>query len=70
MANTGVFNIDDINFLRDNQQYPSLGQLELIETQVASSVTYLDFVNIKEDKVTLVVKKGEIEILKSNISFK
>ena len=49
MANTGVFNIDDINFLRDNQQYPSLGQLELIETQVASSVTYLDFVNIKED---------------------
>ncbi len=27
-------------------------------------------VNIKEDKVTLVVKKGEIEILKSNISFK
>ena len=49
MANSGVFNIDDINFLRDNQQYPSLGQLELIETQVASSVTYLDFVNIKED---------------------
>ena len=27
-------------------------------------------VNIKEEKVTLVVKKGEIEILKSNISFK
>ena len=27
-------------------------------------------VNIKEDKVTLVLKKGEIEILKNNISFK
>tara|TARA_Y100000816_G_scaffold34455_1_gene21964 strand:+ start:794 stop:1042 length:249 start_codon:yes stop_codon:yes gene_type:complete len=27
-------------------------------------------VNIKEEKVTLVVKKGEIEILKSNISYK
>ena len=27
-------------------------------------------VNIKEENVTLVVKKGEIEILKSNISYK
>ena len=27
-------------------------------------------VNIKEEKVILVVKKGEIEILKSNISYK
>jgi len=26
--------------------------------------------NIKDDRVTLVVKKGEIEILKSNISYK
>ena len=26
--------------------------------------------NIKDERVTLVVKKGEIEILKSNISFK
>jgi len=26
--------------------------------------------NIKDNRVTLVVKKGEIEILKSNISFK
>ena len=49
MANSGVFTIDDINFLKDNQQYPSFGQLELIQTQVASSVTYLDFLNIKED---------------------
>ena len=49
MSNSGVFNIDDINFLRDNQQYPSLGQLELIETQKASSVVALDFTDIKED---------------------
>lgn len=49
MANSGVFNIDDINFLRDNEQYPTLGQLELIQTQVASSVTNLDFPNIKEN---------------------
>jgi len=27
-------------------------------------------VSIKDDKVTLVLKKGEIEILKNNISFK
>ena len=27
-------------------------------------------IDIKEEKVTLVVKKGEIEILKSNISYK
>ena len=38
MSYSGVFNIDDINFLRDNQQYPSLGQLELIQTQTVSSV--------------------------------
>lgn len=49
MANSGVFNIDDINFLKDNQQYPSFGQLELIQTQTASAVTSVDFTNIKED---------------------
>ena len=50
MANSGVFTIDDINFLKDNQQYPSFGQLELIQTQVASgSSLYIDFTNIKEN---------------------
>ena len=48
MANSGVFNIDDINFLRDNQQYPNFGQLELIQTQTASNVNALDFTSIKE----------------------
>ena len=49
MANSGVFNIDDINFLKDNQQYPSLGQLELIQTQDARGVVALDFTDIKQD---------------------
>ena len=50
MANSGVFNIDDINFLRDNQQYPKFGQLELIQTQTArSAVTTVDFTSIKEN---------------------
>ena len=50
MANSGVFSIDDIKFLKDNQQYPSFGQLELIQTQVASgSSLYIDFTNIKEN---------------------
>ena len=48
MANSGVFNIDDINFLRDNQQYPNFGQLELIQTQTASNVNALDFTSIDE----------------------
>ena len=43
MANSGVFNIDDINFLKDNQQYPNFGQLELIQTQTVSSVTAVNF---------------------------
>jgi hypothetical protein len=74
LANSGVFSIDDINFLKDNQQYPSLGQLELIETQVASSVTYLDFVNIKEDiyNVHFVtfndIKWGTADTFKSRLS--
>ena len=49
MANSGVFNIDDINFLRDNQQYPTLGQLELIQTQeYLGAVSTINFTNIKE----------------------
>ena len=43
MANSGVFNIDDINYLKDNQQYPNFGQLELIQTQTVSSVTAVNF---------------------------
>ena len=49
MANSGVFSIDDINFLKDNQQYPSFGQLELIQTQTHSTdVASIDFTSIQE----------------------
>ena len=44
--------------------------LKIGDNVITESGIYGRVVNIKEDKVTLVVKKGEIEILKSNISFK
>ena len=44
--------------------------LTIGDNVITDSGIYGRVVNIKEDKVTLVVKKGEIEILKSNISFK
>ena len=42
--------------------------LKIGDNVITDSGIYGRVVNIKEDKVTLVVKKGEIEILKSNIS--
>lgn len=44
--------------------------LKIGDNVITDSGIYGRVVNIKQDKVTLVVKKGEIEILKSNISFK
>ena len=44
--------------------------LKIGDNVITDSGIYGRVVHIKEDKVTLVVKKGEIEILKSNISFK
>ena len=44
--------------------------LKIGDNVITDSGIYGRVVNIKEDIVTLVVKKGEIEILKSNISFK
>ena len=44
--------------------------LKIGDNVITDSGIYGRVVNIKEDKVTLVVKKGEIEILKSSISFK
>ena len=44
--------------------------LKIGDNVITDSGIYGRVVNIKEDKVILVVKKGEIEILKSNISFK
>ena len=44
--------------------------LRIGDNVITDSGIFGRVVNIKEEKVTLVVKKGEIEILKSNISYK
>lgn len=44
--------------------------LKIGDNIITDSGIFGRVVNIKEEKVTLVVKKGEIEILKSNISYK
>jgi len=44
--------------------------LKIGDNVITDSGIFGRVVNIKEEKVTLVVKKGEIEILKSKISYK
>ena len=44
--------------------------LKIGDNVITDSGIFGRVVNIKEEKVTLVVKKGEIEFLKSNISYK
>ena len=44
--------------------------LKIGDNVITDSGIFGRVVNIREEKVTLVVKKGEIEILKSNISYK
>ena len=44
--------------------------LKIGDNVVTDSGIFGRVTNIKDDRVTLVLKKGEIEILKSNISFK
>ena len=44
--------------------------LKIGDNVITDSGIFGRVVNIKEEEVTLVVKKGEIEILKSNISYK
>ena len=44
--------------------------LKIGDNVITDSGIFGRVVNIKEEKVTLVVKKGEIEILKSNIYYK
>ena len=44
--------------------------LKIGDNVITDSGIFGRVVNIKQEKVTLVVKKGEIEILKSNISYK
>jgi len=44
--------------------------LKIGDNVITDSGIFGRVTNIKDDRVTLVLKKGEIEILKSNISFK
>ena len=46
MSNSGVFDVNDIRYLMDYQQWSGVGTLELIQTQTASNVSYLDFTNL------------------------
>jgi len=49
MSNSGVFDVNDIRYLMDYQQWSGVGTLELIETQSASNSAALDFLILKED---------------------
>ena len=50
MSNSGVFDVNDIRYLMDYQQWTGVGTLELIETQTFSStVSVIDFNTIKQD---------------------
>jgi len=55
---------------RQKKHKEYVDNLKIGDNVISDSGIFGRVVNIKEDKVTLVVKKGEIEILKSNISFK
>ena len=47
-TNKGVFNPAEINDLVANNQWTTFGQLELIQTQTASSDSFIDFTAIQE----------------------
>lgn len=49
MANSGIFSVNDINYLINNQQYPKLGELQHIQTQTFSEVYNLNFMEIQEE---------------------
>jgi len=50
MSNSGVFDVNDIRYLMDYQQWSGVGTLELIQTQTFTGVGTVDFTNIKEDE--------------------
>jgi len=47
MSNSGVFDVNDIRYLMDYQQWATFGELQLIETQTISSAT-ADFTALQE----------------------
>ena len=48
MANKGIYSPKDVKFLMDMQQFPKFGQLEFIENQSGTTITAIDFTNIKQ----------------------
>jgi len=71
-ANKGVFNPAEINELVADNKWTQYGQLELIETQTFSSVTNLDFTDIKQDiyNVHFMTITGSQSIANENISIR
>ena len=57
-------------FVTLNRGTKDSGETKIGDDVLTDSGIFGRVVNIKDDRVTLVVKKGEIEILKNNISFK
>ena len=55
---------------RQKKHKEFIESLKIGDDVVTESGIYGRVINIKEDRITLVLKKGEIEILKSKISFK
>jgi len=53
MSNSGVFDVNDIRYLMDYQQWPTPGELQLIQTQTVSSATNVDFTNLGNYNVHL-----------------
>ena len=49
MSNSGVFDVNDIRYLMDYQQWATPGELQLIQTQTASDVATVDFTDIQEN---------------------
>ena len=50
MANSGIFDVNDIRHLMDNQQWKNIGDLELIQTQTVTNQNAVDFTDIKENE--------------------
>jgi len=54
MSNSGVFDVNDIRYLMDYQQWTGVGNIELIQTQsVTSSTASIIFDNIKQDEYNI-----------------
>jgi len=47
MSNSGIFDVNDIRYLMDYQQWSGVGNLELIQTQTVSGVSAIDFTSIQ-----------------------